>query len=139
MLLKDITLIGIDEQTSVFFEFGSPCTCQVYGKGAVTIIRNGEQRVITTGQTITFREIDGFCLPNLDQLVSNEIKDRFLNSSFDHPPREPDSEILELVKLRQDARENQDWARADQLRDQLLSMGWTVKDTPSGPEIQPRE
>lgn len=139
LLPEDITTIGIDEQTSLFFKFGSPCTGQVFGKGAVTILRKGKQQVITAGQTITFEEIEGFCLPDLDQVISSEIKDRILNSSFDHPHQEPGSEILDLVIHRQKARENQDWARADQLRDQLLSMGWKVKDTPNGPELEPLE
>lgn len=139
MLPDDITVIGIDEHTSLFFEFGSPCTGQVFGKGAVTMMRKGKQQVITTGQTITFEEIEGFCLPDLDQVISSEIKDRILDSSFDRPHPEPGSEILDLVKHRQNARENQDWVRADQLRDQLLSMGWTVKDTSSGPELEPLE
>lgn len=43
-----------------------------------------------------------------------------------------DSEIVELVKQRDEARKNKDWAKSDELRDRLKAMGITVEDTPQG-------
>jgi cysteinyl-tRNA synthetase len=43
----------------------------------------------------------------------------------------------ELAAAREDARRNKDWAEADRLRDQLLAMGWVVRDGPDGPELVP--
>lgn len=43
-----------------------------------------------------------------------------------------DDEIEELVRKRDEARSNKDWATSDQIRDQLKEMGITIQDTPQG-------
>ena len=55
-------------------------------------------------------------------------------------PREeaiPD-EVLELVKRRQEARANRNYAEADALRDRIAALGYEVKDTPEGSKINKR-
>jgi len=46
-----------------------------------------------------------------------------------------DSEIEELVQLRQKARKEKNFALADQIRDQLKERGITIEDTPQGVRI----
>lgn len=46
------------------------------------------------------------------------------------------TEILELVEQRKQAREDKDWAKSDELRDQIQSKGYTVKDTKDGMEVE---
>ena len=41
-------------------------------------------------------------------------------------------EILQIVEERKLARINKDWKKSDELRDKLVSFGYTVKDTPDG-------
>jgi cysteinyl-tRNA synthetase len=48
---------------------------------------------------------------------------------------EVDEAAARLVAERDEARRAKDFARADALRDQLVSLGWTVEDTPSGTAI----
>ncbi|MCH5315298.1 MAG: cysteine--tRNA ligase [Eubacterium sp.] len=43
-----------------------------------------------------------------------------------------DSEIEELIRQRQEARANKDWATADRIRDEIKAMGIILKDTPQG-------
>lgn len=43
-----------------------------------------------------------------------------------------DDAIDALVKKRDEARANKDWATSDQIRDQLKEMGITIQDTPQG-------
>lgn len=45
-------------------------------------------------------------------------------------------EILRLLDLRQKARENKDWAKADAIREQLTVAGYQVKDTLDGPQVK---
>ena len=45
------------------------------------------------------------------------------------------AEIQELAEQRWQAKQNKDWAASDQLRDQLSSAGWTIKDNPDGYEL----
>ena len=47
-----------------------------------------------------------------------------------------DEETAELVAARDAARAAKDWAGADRLRDQLVSLGWTVEDSPSGTVVR---
>ena len=46
------------------------------------------------------------------------------------------AEVEELVAVRAEARANKDWARADEARDKLAELGYTVKDTPQGPQVE---
>ena len=49
---------------------------------------------------------------------------------------EVDEESARLVAERDEARAARDFARADALRDELVALGWTVEDTPSGTAIR---
>ncbi|MBE2318310.1 cysteine--tRNA ligase [Solirubrobacter sp. CPCC 204708] len=49
----------------------------------------------------------------------------------------PPAEATELAEAREAARAAKDWAEADRLRDELLAMGWVVRDGPDGPELVP--
>ena len=51
----------------------------------------------------------------------------------------PDSAALDLLTERETAREAKDWAEADRIRDELLSMGWAVRDGDNGPELVPAQ
>ncbi|MDR3072963.1 MAG: cysteine--tRNA ligase [Clostridiales Family XIII bacterium] len=46
-----------------------------------------------------------------------------------------DAEIKVLIEERQKAREEKNWARADEIRDVLKAQGITLKDTPQGVQI----
>jgi cysteinyl-tRNA synthetase len=50
-------------------------------------------------------------------------------------PRAISDEALALVRERDEARAARDWKRSDQLRDQLIALGFEVRDTPSGTEL----
>ena len=45
------------------------------------------------------------------------------------------AEVEELVLRREAAREAKNWSRADELRDEIASRGYAVKDTESGPRL----
>jgi len=47
-------------------------------------------------------------------------------------------EVAAKVSERDAARQARDWARSDVLRDELESMGWVVKDTPTGTVVHRR-
>ncbi len=44
-------------------------------------------------------------------------------------------EVKDLVQERKTVRENKDWNRADEIRDELDKLGYVVKDTPQGAQI----
>ena len=48
-------------------------------------------------------------------------------------------EAMALAVRRDAARKEKDWAQADQLRDRIAELGFTVQDTPQGPVLVPIE
>jgi cysteinyl-tRNA synthetase len=44
-------------------------------------------------------------------------------------------EIAQLLEERQNARAARDWVLSDTLRDRILSMGWSLKDTKQGQQV----
>jgi cysteinyl-tRNA synthetase len=46
------------------------------------------------------------------------------------------AEIQTLAEERQAARKAKDFARSDEIRDQLASQGWVIEDTPKGPRVK---
>ena len=89
------------QQTSLFFEFGSHAPGG-FGKGAVTICEktNNSDHL---RKMITFEKLKDFVYLILTEVIS--VSQGPLSLTFDRHP-EPD-EILDLVKHRQNARENQ--------------------------------
>ncbi len=47
-------------------------------------------------------------------------------------------EVFSLIKQREIARKNNDWAKSDNIRLQINKKGWIVKDTSTGPKITPK-
>ena len=46
------------------------------------------------------------------------------------------ADVLELCARRDAARTDREWAAADDLRDQLVAMGWIVEDSPTGTKVR---
>ena len=55
---------------------------------------------------------------------------------FGFEEEEAPADILELVKQRQQARREKDFAKADAIRDQITAQGWVLEDTPDGPRVK---
>lgn len=53
------------------------------------------------------------------------------------PPSDVPEEVKALADERWAARSAKEWAKSDELRDQLAELGWTVKDSPEGYDLNP--
>lgn len=55
-----------------------------------------------------------------------------------YEPKEEElpQEILEIVRQRDEARQNKNWAESDRIRDVLMEKGYTVKDTKEGTVVE---
>ena len=51
----------------------------------------------------------------------------------------PTAQVLELLQARDQARREKDWGKADLLRDKMEDLGWQIKDTPQGSQLEPLE
>lgn len=45
-------------------------------------------------------------------------------------------EVEELINKRKEARENKDWKKSDELRDKIKELGYIIKDTVNGIEVE---
>jgi cysteinyl-tRNA synthetase len=52
---------------------------------------------------------------------------------------EADHDARQLMEEREEARAAKDFGRADELRDRLAGLGWTIRDSADGPQLVPRE
>ena len=61
----------------------------------------------------------------------------YFNSIFSIIKEQNDvpDEIMKLVSLRENSRQNKDWKKSDELRNIIASKGWTVEDTPDGQKL----
>jgi cyanophycinase-like exopeptidase len=104
--------------------------------------REGHVHSFPSGQEFKLGECCPFVMPyggeGLRADVWTQAVDVRRQASEIPAPGTP-REVLELANARQQARTQKDWVRADQLRDQILALGWEVKDTPDGPQVGPRE
>jgi cysteinyl-tRNA synthetase len=60
-----------------------------------------------------------------------------LENLLDLEQAQAPEEAETLMRRREAARAERDWAQADALRDQLHALGWEVRDGPDGPELLP--
>jgi cysteinyl-tRNA synthetase len=71
---------------------------------------------------------------DLREMLAVLALDNLLEQARPQPP----AEVLELVQLRESARQDRNYDEADSLRERIEAMGWEVRDGPSGPELMPR-
>ncbi len=80
-----------------------------------------------------------------DQLPYSEKKklildfDKVLGLGLDKIKKEETevpAEVMDLVKKRERVRTDKDWQKADELRDKIFDLGFTIEDTASGTKIE---
>lgn len=142
-LSPEKTVLGIDEQTAVTFDFQSR-TCSIAGLGSVHLLRGGQQVDIPAGEDFPFSALGDYRplaaletgLPDHVWRQAQQEAGRLMQNQekVELPP-----ELQRLIEARENARKQRDWARADTLREEIAAMGWKVVDTPEGPQVQPFE
>jgi hypothetical protein len=141
-LLPDtVTVVGIDEHTALALDLDSQ-TCQVMGPGGVTLLRHGDERRFDSDKDRSFpiAELGSFRMPSESTGIPVDVwewvREAAVQAERAVAPT-PTPEVLDLARKRQLARAQLDWRTADSLRDQISSLGWDIRDTPSGPELVP--
>ena len=84
------------------------------------IVRNSKKSKKLANLLLKFDEVLGL---DLEHAQTEESKE------------ELPEEIIDLMNRRKEARQNKDWALSDSLRDEIQSLGYSVKDTKDGMEI----
>ena len=65
--------------------------------------------------------------------------DIFFGLDLEREPKQVEipSSVYELIDLRNQARAEKDFAKSDEIRDEIAKLGFAVKDTPNGTEVEP--
>jgi hypothetical protein len=136
LLPKGVTVVGIDEQTGFLIDFGNK-VCRVVGGGNVTLIGSDRVRKYKPGETIQITELGDYHLPEPSMGLSQEVWEKaVLTNKIREEGQSPPDQILDLVKKRELARQQKNWHQADDLREQILNLGWQILDTEEGPELE---
>ena len=136
MLLPEQVVMGIDEHTALWLDCAGQC-CTVFGVGTVTVLHHQKKRVFSSGDTFPLSDLMDCRIPDPTEGIPADIWAAAQNAAqtgFESAPVPPRT-VQNLAEQRQSARDQSDWAAADELRDQIVSLGWNIKDTPEGPVL----
>lgn len=139
MLPAGRTVLGVDEHTSLLIDPAEEA-CRVMGNGRVVILNGEKRREFNSGQTFAVTELGPWQLPESQAGIRPEVWQMAVAAQAQlaaEAAPEPETAVLELVEARTLARQQRDWAKADEVRDQIAALGWQVQDTPDGPELSP--
>lgn len=136
LLEEDVTILGLDEHTGLVMDMTAG-SASVMGKDEVHIIRQRKQQDFRDGEQFPLSQLGGFHLPtdlaaDVPQEVWTAVADA-RQTAVEKPIIPKD--VLDLVALRQEARVGREWKRSDELRQEIIALGWQVNDTPNGPEV----
>lgn len=127
------TTLGLDEHTGVILDFQKR-QCIISGVSSVSLVRQCNPKIFPSGSSFSFDELGLGNLPQPD--VRLDAWQMAISASLpEETPETPSPELVLLAEERDAARKAKDWARADDLRQQILSAGWQVTDTPEGPRL----
>ena len=141
MLPPGRTIVGIDEATALIVD-PAERACRVMGLGGVTLVSEGEQEYFASGQSFAIERLGPFELPDPGTGLPAAVwaraqAARAAKAEGEEGPTAPPSEVVDLVECREAARQEQNWAQADALREQIEALGWQVQDTQQGPRVVP--
>jgi len=143
ILPDGIPVIGIDEKTALILDFQTGVG-HVLGSGGIEILLDPKQasqanKVYKNRESFSLQEIGDFRIPEESLDLPAEVWQQAVDARSrvqDEVVPIPPKVVTDLVDLREAARERKDWQRADELRDEILELGWHIKDTPEGPVLE---
>lgn len=134
LLSPGLTVVGIDEHTALALDLRQG-VCEVLGRGGVTLLQGADESHFHSGETFELSTLGEARLPAPSASAPPSSARMQAAETELATPREPPTEILQLVAAREEARGRRDWALADSLRQRILSLGWQVSDTRGGPVV----
>ncbi|MFC2063994.1 cysteinyl-tRNA synthetase [Chloroflexota bacterium] len=133
-LPKDHTTLGLDEHTGLIIDFAQG-SCTVNGVSSATLLRDCDPNIYPSNAVFSIEELGEGSLKG-DETIRKDVWD-LVNDHADKESTQqiPGDEVLDLLELRKQARNDQNWEEADNIRGRILKRGWKVKDTPNGQEL----
>jgi hypothetical protein len=110
--------------------------CEVSGVSSVSIVRECDPEIYPSGSKFNLGELGGFHRPDP---INSGIPENVWKMTLEAQASEaetPSKEALALLEQREQARAKKDFAASDRLRDEIAALGWRVKDTKAGQELE---
>jgi hypothetical protein len=131
---KENVVIGLDEHSGVVIDFENK-KCDVHGVSSVSVLKNNQTKIYPTDSSFSLNELGNFQIPNpIESGISKEIWQMTLDAQQSNQDK-PSDEVLNLLEQRKQARAKKDFAESDRLRDAITELGWVVKDTKEGQQL----
>jgi hypothetical protein len=128
-------IVGLDEHTGVILDF-EKMICEVQGVSSVTILNGDETSMYPAGANFSLNELGGIGIPDpVESGIAAEVWRSTLEAQIVAEEKPPE-EALSLLEQRKVARAKKDFAESDRLRDEISALGWTVKDTKEGQQLE---
>lgn len=129
------TTLGLDEHTGIIMDLEAG-TCEVSGVSSVSIVRECDPEIYPSGSKFELKEIGDLQIPEpLERGIPAHVWQMTLEAQSAEDDK-PSNEVLELLEQRKQARANKDFTASDRLRDEIAALGWKVKDTKEGQQLE---
>jgi hypothetical protein len=130
-------IVGLDEHSGVIIDFEKE-NCEVQGVSSVTVVKGAKTEMYPAGANFSLKELGEVQFPNpLETAIRPDVWNMTLEAQAQTEETDaPSEEVLALLEQRKQVRANKDFAASDRLRDQIAALGWKVKDTKDGQELE---
>lgn len=138
LLPAHITVVGIDEHTALLMDFET-AQAEVMGHGTVTVLQSPRVQQFGGRQSFPLATLGPWRRPEPASGIPVQVWAEVLAAQSQTPDTKPaiPGEVLALMDQRQAARARREWVTADELRQRIAALGWSVSDTPDGSHLEP--
>lgn len=129
--------VGLDEHSGIIIDFEKR-SCDVHGVSSVTILKGAGTTMYPAGSGFPLSELGEMKAPDpIETGIRPEIWQMSL-AARQMKDELPSVEVLDLLEQRKQARNAKDFSESDRLRDTIFALGWMVKDTKEGQQLEKR-
>ncbi|NWF63742.1 MAG: cysteinyl-tRNA synthetase [Chloroflexi bacterium] len=133
LIPAETIIVGLDEHSGMILDFEKN-NCDVHGVSSVTVMKNASAEMYPAGSSFSLSELGTLTLPSEADLPAAVWA--MITSANQADEEKPPQEALALLEQRKHARTNKDFAASDRLRDEIAALGWKVKDTKEGQQLE---
>ncbi|MBI2333772.1 MAG: hypothetical protein HYU84_16735, partial [Chloroflexi bacterium] len=131
----DNIIVGLDEHSGIIMDCERG-VCDVHGVSSVSVLKNESAEMYASGSSFSLAELGSCTSPNpIEKGIRPEVWEMIASVQVVEEEG-PSNDVLALLEQRKQARTNKDFAASDRLRDEIAALGWKVKDTKEGQELE---
>lgn len=130
---QENVIVGLDEHSGIIIDF-ERAVCDVHGVSSVTVMKATGTEMYPADKSFSLKELGDLKMPPEGD-IRPEVWE-MIHAAQNREEEGPSSEVLALLEQRKQARSNKNFAASDRLRDEIAALGWKVKDTKEGQQLE---